>query len=83
MSTRRTIDYQNGDVEFLAEFEKQLEMLYGMVEEMFVENKACLLSPVMRQLLIDKARSVKARHEALRYKLCVDNLNGPLKEQGK
>ena len=70
---KQTIDTSVSDREFVANFDKQLAMLTGMVEEMFVENKHCLLSPVMRQLMADKGREVNAIRQKLAGRLCADN----------
>ena len=76
--SKRICDTQKEDIEFLSKFEGDLEMLTGMVEEMFVQTPSVLLSPVMRQLIIDKARDVKKMHENLRYRLVIDNPGEPL-----
>jgi hypothetical protein len=76
--TKRTCDVQDEDIEFLKKFEEEISSLSGMVEEMIVETPAILLSPVMRKLLVEKARLVAAMHDRVRYRLCIDNPGEPL-----
>jgi len=76
---KRHIDYYAEDTVFLADFEKQVETLTGLVTEMLETNKVLVLSPVMREMVVDKAKEVLSKLNAVKWKLCVDNLNEPLK----
>lgn len=78
MIRQRHINYHDTDPEWVAEFEKQLDLLCGCVIEMMDENKVLLLSPVMRDLCKKQAQTVKDMHAKVRHKLCVDNLHEPL-----
>ena len=40
---------------------KDAEFLCDLIEEMFIENPACLLSSVCRGLIVEKAREVKEK----------------------
>lgn len=75
---KQICDVQPEDVEFLKNFEDELRMLTGMIEEMFVTNSVCLLSPVMRDLMIEKGRKVESMHDRLRHRLVIDNPGRPL-----
>lgn len=70
---RITIDTSTEDITFIETFKKDLEMLTGMCNEMFVENKVMLLSPVLRELLSDKAVVVKNKFDKIKWRLYVDN----------
>lgn len=77
-TSQRIIDTQPEDQEYLARFQRELEMLYGMVLEAVEEHPTYLLSPVMRQMLADKAHQVQSLHGPLKNTLCVDNPYPPL-----
>jgi hypothetical protein len=81
--SRRTCDIQNGDEKWVEEFEHQIDMLCGMVHEMMVEDKVMLLSPVMRELLIEKAKLVLEKARLVRRRIVIDNLGPPLSEATK
>lgn len=76
---RRTILTSPSDYKFVEEFEHQLEMLTGMVNEMFVEEKQLLLSPIMIELIAEKAKLVKQYLSKLHNHLCTDNLGEDFK----
>lgn len=78
MSNQRHIDVQDGDPKWVEEFENDIRIVCGMIEEAFQENKALLLSPVMRELIRDRGRALKAKLDRVRNRLCVDNLGEPL-----
>lgn len=77
---RIAINFNEEDSAYLERFEDNLEMLCGMVTEMFEVDTRLLLSPVMRRLLVEKAELVGRLHGPLRYRLRVDNPGPPLKE---
>ena len=69
----QTIDTSLSDRKFVARFEDDLDMLTSMVEEMFVETRAMLLSSVFRRMLLDKSRLVRARFDKIKGRIAVDN----------
>lgn len=70
---RQTVDTSESDREYVREFENDVAMLCGMVQEMFIENKAMLLSPVLRDLIIEKAARTQVKLRKLQNKLAADN----------
>lgn len=78
MATRRTIDVQDGDKEWVELFMEEIRMCCGMIEEAFEENKTLLLSPVMRALIRDRGRKLEAMRQKVINRVCVDNLGEPL-----
>lgn len=81
MATRRTIDVQDGDQQWVDDFVDDVRTVCGLIEECFVEHPATLLSPILRQLVVDRARQLEAKRIKILCKLCVDNLHGPLSEK--
>lgn len=83
-TNKRTIHCEtcDEDEDFLNEYQKAVEMLYGMVIEMMTENPATVLSPLFRKMLADKAREVKSMHDPLSLYMRVDNLGNPIKKWG-
>lgn len=77
--TQRIIATCKEDVEYLDKLEHQIEMLTGMVIEMVKEHPSYLLSPVMRELLADKAVLVKGMMDQVHNHLCADNLGDPFR----
>lgn len=75
---RQIIDTYASDREWVRNFEHQVGMLIGMVEEMFETNRVLLLSPVMRELVLDKGREVGRMLDKVRHILAVDNPGKPL-----
>lgn len=68
------VDTSDADRQFVLVFMEDVKMLAGIVREMVEEDSRLLLSPVMRQLLIDKAKDVQQRWSAISpYPLFVDN----------
>jgi hypothetical protein len=74
----RHIDEQPEDVKFLKQFNDDVDSLAGCVIEMLETTPQMVLSPVMRKLIVDKAKEVKAQHGPLKLHLCVDNPSKPL-----
>lgn len=74
MKIRQTIDTSESDRMFVERFMHEVHMLAGMVKEMFVEEKVLLLSPIMRELIADKARLVADMRLTLQNHVCADNL---------
>lgn len=79
---RRTVDVQDGDGEWVAEFERQIGSLAGMVEEMFVTSPSLVLSQIFRELVRDKGRQVAAMLAKVKGRIAVDNLGSPLGKGG-
>ncbi len=73
--TRITVETSQKGEELLEEYKNEVDMLVGMVIEMFGENKASLLSPVMRKLMLEKGKSVDSLRSKLHPYLHVDYLN--------
>lgn len=78
---RQTVDTSESDRVYVCELEKQIDMLTGMVEECFVENKQWLLSPIMRELVIEKGRKVAKMMMKAKGRLVIDNPCDDLKVQ--
>lgn len=75
---RRTIDIQDGDAAWIEQFYDDVDSLTGLVEEAFETRDEILLSPVLRRLIRDHGRKVKAKLKKVHYRLCVDNPAEPL-----
>lgn len=73
---QQTIATSEADRAFVKNFEEQTDMLANMVLEMVRDNPSYLLSPYMRKLLIEKAKTVAAHLRPIRGFLAADNL-GP------
>lgn len=78
MSHQRRVDVQDGDEKWVEGFEYDIEMLAGLVEEMFVENKAALLSQTFRHLIRDRGRLVMEKLRMVKGRIAIDNLGKPL-----
>ena len=76
--TQRICSVQEGDCKFVKTFEEELEMLVGMVDEMFTTTPSTLLSPVLRRLIVEKALLVKQLHGKIQGRIVVDNPGEPL-----
>jgi hypothetical protein len=76
--SKRICDTNAEDYKFLEKFEDELDMLTGMCAEMLETNKVLLLSPVMREMLAEKAKLVASMRRKLMFKLVVDNPCEPL-----
>lgn len=74
---RLHIDQSDEDEEFLKSYKEDVEMLLGLVEEMFVKNEVLLLSETMRSLLVKHKDQTAAKHDALKDHLRVDNPGDP------
>ena len=61
---------------FVEEYQNDTNILCGLVVEMIETNPQTLLSPIFRQLLLDRAKLVKKKHGKLVRKLFVDNPGG-------
>ena len=75
---RLIIDESTEDVAYVQHFAEQLDMLIGMVNEILVDNPQMLLSPVMRNLLSEKAKNVKSIWRPMKGRIHVDNPCQPL-----
>lgn len=76
---KQTIVTSQSDRKYIENFERQVDMLCGMVKEMFTENKVMLLSPVLRELIANKGREVDEMRKQLHGRLCADNLGEDFK----
>ena len=74
----RHIDETPQDKEFLRQFNEDVYSLAGCVIEMLETTPSLVLSPVLRKLVLDKAKDVQAQHGPLKMHLCVDNPGDPL-----
>lgn len=76
------LDSQEGDREFLDNYEEQVKMLAGLVIEAVEENPQYLLSPILRKVMIDKAKEVqRIRSKFAGEEIYVDNCGTPLKDR--
>lgn len=73
-----TCDIQDGDEAWTDAFVKDIEMLCGLTQEMFEENKVLLLSPIFRDLIAAKGRDVADRLKTAKHRLYIDNPGKPL-----
>lgn len=76
----QTIATCEEDRVWLKEHAHTIEMLAGMVIEAVNDNPQYLLSPVMRELLVEKAKLVLDQRRAFAGReYLIDNLGDPLK----
>ena len=81
---RQTVEFQDGDRDAVEAFMENVKTTCGLVEEMLVTNPTYVLSPVLRDMLRDKARELDGMRLAIKAHtggLAVDNLGKPLAEQ--
>lgn len=74
-------DYQHGDLEVLNAYREQIRQVVGLIEEVFVTNRAALLSPVIREIVANAGAKLGKMHSQISVKLIVDNPGTPLKDQ--
>lgn len=67
------------DKEFADKLYERMNFLCGLVEEAFETDKVILLSPIMRQLVRDNARTLQKNLSKVMHRLHVDNLGDDLK----
>jgi hypothetical protein len=72
LPNRRTIDQTEASEVALKEYKNNVRMLAALVLEMVKDDPKMLLSPNMRELLVDKAQLVKDQHFIMSQGLCVD-----------
>lgn len=70
---RQTVDTSVSDREYVASFIRSVEQLANMTLEMFVTNPAMILSPTMRELMVEKTKLVESRRIKLSGRLVADN----------
>lgn len=75
---KATIEFTKSDADYLNAYKQAVELLYGVVIEMLTTERTVLLSPVFREIVLDKAREVEQKHRAIHVMLCVDNPAKPL-----
>lgn len=81
---KSTIEYNEGDQEFVREWLTEVDKLADVVIESMETNTVSLLSPVIRKLVVDHARKVQEMKHRIGPGLYVDNLGAPLKgHQGR
>ncbi len=83
MSQKRTIDVQDGDEQWVLDFERDISLVCGLIEEVMHENKVLLLSPVFREMIVDHGRRLHDKLRKVSRRLCVDNLGDPLSGKAK
>jgi hypothetical protein len=78
--SKGSIDWQEGDNEYIGQFHHNVDMLTGMVKEMMVTTPSMVLSPVLREMLVEKAAQVEKQSWRIKThgRLRVDNLGEPL-----
>lgn len=76
---KRIIDYHESDEKWIERFNDEIRKLSGIVLEAVRDNPAMLLSPICREILVDRALALEEMRKQVIHKLCVDNLNEPLK----
>jgi hypothetical protein len=76
--TKRTVECTEQDNKFVEVLVEESYKLCKMVEEMVKLNPSYLLSPIMRELLVEKAALVERNLFKVRNLLLVDNLYKPL-----
>ena len=79
MTIRRTIDVQDGDEQWVKDFEHDIEHVCGLIEEAMHENKLLLLSPICREMIRERGKQLQKKLNNVRHRLCVDNLGDPLR----
>lgn len=70
---KQTVDTSVSDREFVKKLEKRIETLAGMVIEAVKENPQYLLSPIMREMLAEKAVEVQILMRKVKGRIVVDN----------
>lgn len=76
-----SIDYNDGDQDYVRQFNDQVHLVTGAVVEMMLENPAILLSPVFRKMVANEARNLEAMRLVLDNRLVIDNPGDPLSEK--
>jgi hypothetical protein len=72
------VDESLEDAAYVESYVEGVEHLCGLVVEMFGDHPVTLLSPVFRQMILDKAQQVQRQHRKLVGRLHVDNPGDPL-----
>lgn len=83
MSHQRTIDVQDGDDKWLADWLKDVETLYELVVEEMETEPRMLLSPVVRRVTVEHAHKLKRIHASVAPALCLDNPVAPMVDRLK
>ncbi len=70
------VDVSDESKKYTDEMNSEIYNLAGMVVEMFEENKVMLLSPLFREMIINKAKLVQELHGKVSNRIYIDALNG-------
>lgn len=76
---QQTVCTSVADRQYIEQFEFQVDMLIGLVLEAVEISPAMLLSPVIRQLLVEKAKQVRSMFDTIKRRIAVDNPGDDLK----
>jgi len=83
MSHQRTIDVQDGDDTVVKEFVEEVRKLAGLIIEGVGDHPEYLLSPILRELMVEQARKVEHYRVQIGITLMSDNPVGPLRDRLK
>jgi len=73
------IEYNESDPSFVIEYQNRVNQLSAVIIEMMEKNPALILSPVFRELMVEKAKELDKYNAKVYGKLHVDNSFAPLK----
>jgi hypothetical protein len=68
----RICEQTEGGNKILKDFMDSVHSLAGMTVEMFEENKTILLSPIFRELILDKAKLVRELQFKVQHRVAID-----------
>ena len=73
------IDVHDSDRDWLKQHFEDVDQLIGLVKEMFGDRPTCLLSPVLRRMILDHANHVETQRRKLAGReLLMDNPGSPI-----
>jgi len=68
MTKRKLVaSMSESDQEFIKQYNSDVELLYKVVVEIMHDKPECLLSPVMRELVINQAKKVGEKYQKISY----------------
>lgn len=76
-----TAEFSPSDRDYLNRYREVVGQLAQLVIEIMTTEQQLLLSPIFRQILLEKARELDGMHQEIRAKLVVDNPGRPLTVQ--
>lgn len=79
--TVRRCDTCPEDQEYLSDYIAHVGRLAGMTVEMFHDHPSMLLSLVFREMMVEQARGLLAKHDRIKAGLCTDNPGRPYSER--